>query len=263
MALKPVVADISTVPENLRSLYEQRGGQYVLALEGTPAGFVPEAEHNALKNTHGEFRDTNRTLNAKVTDLENKLKGFEGVDLEEVKTLKAKADELAKKGVKGGDDIAKLIEAGIATAMAPMTKELQGFKDEAAQAKRSLATKDLEAALTTAGLKAGVDEKALPDYIARGLRTWQIEEGRHVPKNSDGTVVRKSGEPITMEQWAADLAGDAPHLFKASKAGGAPPSPGGSGGAATVREIAADARLSEQDLKDIASGTAVRAIAAA
>jgi hypothetical protein len=263
MALKPLVTDINTVAENLRSLYEQRAGQWVLALEGTPPGFVTEADHNALKNTHGEFRDTNRTLNAKVTDLENKLKGYEGVDLAEVAALKAKADELAKKGVKSGDDIQKQIEAGIQAALGPVTKELQAFKDEAAQAKQTIARQALETALTTAGLKAGVDEKALPDYVARGLRTWTVEEGRHVAKNSDGTVVRKSGEPVTMEQWAADLAAEPPHLYKPSKAGGAPPSPGGSGGNGSVREIAADARLSEQDLKDIASGAAIRASAAA
>lgn len=259
MALKPVVSDLSEVPEAFRSLYVAKDGKHVLDLAGTPLGFVPQADHDALKNQHAEFRDNNRSLNGTVTSLQEKLKAFEGIDVAEVAKLKAEAEALRKKGVAGPDDI----EARIAAALAPVTTELKTIKESEAAARKALANKDLENTLTQAGIKAGVDEKALPDYIARGLRTWSVEDGKVVAKGNDGSVLRKSGEPITPEQWAVDLASEAPHLYKPSGGSGAGAGGRGSGGGeANVRTIAAGAKLTEQDIADLGSGKAVREVAA-
>jgi hypothetical protein len=264
MALKPVVSDLSSVAEPLRSLYEQRAGQWVLALDGTPPGFVAEAEHNTLKNQHAEFRDNNRSLNGTVTALQEKLKSFDGLDVDAAKAALANAKALADKGIKGGDDLAAAINAAVTAATAPVVSELKALKDSEAKTKQALATKELEQALTAAGIKAGVDEKALPDYLARGLRTFTLEEGRPVAKAADGTLIRKSGEPITPEQWAADLAAEASHLFKPSSGGGAQGSGGGRpGGDAGIRTIPAGSTLTAQDVNDLAAGKAVREAAAA
>lgn len=259
MALKPVVSDLSEVAENLRSLYVLKDGKHVLDLAGTPLGFVAQADHDALKNQHAEFRDNNRALNARVTEFETKLKAYEGIDVAEVAKLKADAEALRKKGVNGADDF----EARLNAALTPVAAEVKELKGQLAAKDKALATKELEHALTQAGIKAGVDEKALPDYIARGLRTWSVEDGKVIAKGADGALLRKSGEPITPEQWAVDLSAEAPHLFKPS--GGSGAGSGGrssGGGEANVRTIAAGARLTEQDIADLGSGKAVREVAA-
>jgi len=95
-------------------------------------------------------------------------------------------------------------------------------KEAAAQAQ--LAKKQVESSLVAAGLKLGVDEKALPDYINRGLSVFSYEQDKIVGKKSDGTPIFskvRAGEHMSVEEWAESLLTDAPHLFRASKGGGA------------------------------------------
>src|SRR6058998_239212 len=82
--LKTVIDALVEVPGNMREFYTARqDGKWELALEGDPSGFVKAEKLN-------EFRDTNRGLHTTKTELEAKLKTFEGVDPVEYKTLKGK-----------------------------------------------------------------------------------------------------------------------------------------------------------------------------
>jgi predicted RNase H-like nuclease (RuvC/YqgF family) len=257
MALKYIVATLTDVEETLRSHYEPRDGRFVIKLEGFD---FATAEENARKLA--EFRDNNRALNATKAELEAKLKALEGIDPAEVTALKAKVTELEGKlkGSKGADDVQKLLEA----AVAPLKKQLDDLGTERNATAQKLADKELESALQTAGIKAGVDEKALPDYIRRGKEIFSMVDGKMAAKKGDTPLFSKDrpAEPLSMDEWAKALPAEAPHLFKTSGGGGATPGPGGPGNGA-VRTIPAGARITAQDMDDIAKGVAVRGEAVA
>src|SRR6185436_8304747 len=115
-----------------------------------------------------------------------------------------------------------------------------------ASARSELAKKGLESTLTQVGIKAGVDDRALPDFLRRGLDIFHFEDGKVVAKGADGAPVYRGGEPMTPESWLAGLPTEAPHLFKPSKGGGANPTPGGGGNNGAVRTIAAGSTLTAQ-----------------
>jgi hypothetical protein len=263
MALKPVVTDISQVPEVFRSEYEQRDGKWFLKLDGDPPGYVlaATAEENARKLA--EFRDNNRALNTLKAELETRLKSFDGIDPASHQALKERIAELEgkQKGMKGDDDVKRLLDA----AVTPLMQRLDALTASDQEKARKLDEKELETELTQAGIKAGVDDLALPDFIRRGKETFRREEGKTVGKRGDTPLFSRSrpAEPLGVEEWVADLPKEAPHLFKPSGGGGARPGAGPPQANGAVRVIPPDARLSASDVSDIASGKAVRGEAVA
>lgn len=251
--MKTVFASQEEIPEAIRGEYELRDGKYVLKLDGEIPGHVPAARLE-------EFRTNNRALNSLKDELERKLKSFEGIDPKEYAALKTKIAELEKAPA----DVQARIDAAVAAVVTPLRQTVTDLqqKTAAAEEARNAAIaaaqrKDLESALQGVGLKLGVDERALPDYLRRGLEVFQIVDGKPVARSGDTPLLSKNGSPLTPEQWAAELAADAPHLFKPSKGGGAAPGPGGSTSGA-VRIIGQGMRLSAQDVDDLATGKAVR-----
>ncbi len=235
--MKTVISTLDEVPEALRGEYEERDGRFALKVEGEVPGLVKAAELSEANSKLIEFRDNNRVLNLEKLQLEEKLKRFDGIDLEEHAKLKERIGELEKKGVKGGDDIAALVQKGIAAAVEPLQKRLDEAEAREKASTAALSRKNLESRLTTAGLKAGVEEKAIPDYIRRGFEVFHLENGDTVVAKDGDTPLfskEKPAQPLTVEEWVSNLVSDAPHLFKASKGGGATPSPGGQGAKHTI-----------------------------
>jgi hypothetical protein len=254
MALKTVVTDLSQVAEAFRSLYVQRDGKYVLDFEGDAPGFVKIDEHERVKTQLAEFRDNNRALNATKTDLEAKLAAVKDLDPEKYKATQAELEDLRKKAPAKDTEL-----QSIKTQLENLGKSLEDERAGRKKAAEALAEKELESTLTQAALKAGVDEKALPDYLGRAKRVFRIEDGK---VKTDAFSKKNVTSAMTLDEFVADLPAEAPHLFKPSHGGGAAPGPGGSGTPGQVRTIAPGARLSEQDIRDIAAGTAVREQAA-
>jgi len=228
--VKAVLDSLDGISEALQGEYEQRDGKYVLKIEGDVPGLVTASTLSEANGKLAEFRESNRALNAAKTELDAKLATFEGIDPAEYKAAKDKIAELESKGVKKGDDITKIVQDAVSAAVTPVSEQLEAFKKQASDAQQALARKDLESALQTAGLKAGVEEKALPDYLRRGVEVFGFDgEGKVVAKNGDTPLYSKDcpAEPLGMEEWASGLSTEAPHLFKPSKGGGANPGPGG------------------------------------
>ena len=251
--MKPTYASLDQIPEAFRSEYEQKDGVYVLKLEGAPPGFVPASDLAAANGRLDEFRTNNRNLMAKVAEFERE---FEGIDPNEAKSLKQKLADAQKKGA--GD-----LEQRLEAAVKPLRETIQRLSDEAKQkdeqraaAEKALRIKGLESKISAAGLKAGVDEKALDDFVARGLRAFTLDdEGRPVAKVGDTPIYSKTkpAELMSVEEWAVGLASDAPHLFRASGGGGA----AGSGKPATgaPSRFVSPEEFS-RNIEDIASGKA-------
>lgn len=250
--MKAVVNALTDVPEPLRGEYEERGGKFVLKLEGELPNYAPLVEANTKL---AEFRDNNRALNAQKTELETKLKTFEGVDPAEYATLKTRIKDFEKKGVKGGDDINEMLKAAVKAAVEPLEQKLAQREQSEAAARADLIRKDVESQLRDAGVKAGVDERAMRDYIQRGLDVFKIVDGRAEARNGERPIFSKTkpSETLSMEEWAAELQVEAPHLFKPSKGGGS----SNSGGPVVKKTISNDPLEFGRNLESIAKGETV------
>lgn len=250
--MKFVISALTDVAEALRGEYEQRGDKFYLKTEGD---FAPLIEANTKLT---EFRDNNRTLNTTVTDLNSKLKVFEGIDPAEHAKLKTKIADLEKGGIKDKSDVAALVEAAVKAAVAPLEANLKTREESEKAAQTALARKSLETDLREAGVKAGINEKAVRDYINRGLEVFKLVDGVAAARKGDAPIFSKTrpAEVLTMEEWATELRSDAPHLFTPSSGGGAGGSggAGGNSGVVVKKTISSDPLEFGKNLEGIAKG---------
>lgn len=211
MALKVIVKTLDGLDEATKKLYVQKDGEFHLDVEGLP-------EDPKL----GEFRENNRKLNAKVTELTDTLKQFEGVDAAKYKEYELTQHKLRDKQLIDAGKIDELLNSKID----PIKKEFQ-TKLEAAQKENSALSGRLEILhidnqLTELGTKKGLRPTAIEDMLARGRRVFRLKDGQVVALDQDGAQARtKSGDPLTMPAWLDTLATEAPHLFQPSNGGGA------------------------------------------
>lgn len=249
--MKFVINSLEEVPEAFRSEYEAKNGKFYLKTEGE---FAPLVEANTKL---AEFRDNNRALNTTKTELEARLKAFEGIDPVEHTKLKEKIAELEATGVKDKGSVAELVKAAVKAAVTPLETKLQEREQSEARAREALAVTALENQLRDAGIKAGVDERALPDYINRGKQVFKLVDGVAVARKGDQPLFSKErpAEELSMAEWAADLQKDAPFLFKPSKGGGA--SNNGNSGPVVKKTISADPLEFGQNLEGIAKGEVI------
>jgi len=257
---KAVVPSLDAVPEALRSEYEkQADGTFALKLEGAPAGFVAAKDLAEVNSKLAEFRDNNRTLNAAKTELEQKLAALKDIDPVEYKATKDKLAALEKKAPES-----EVALKALQTQIETLGKQIADSNKAASDAAEKLARKELESTLTTHALKAGLQEQAIPDFLARGAQVWIIEDGKPVAKRGGAPLFSKKNgaNPLTPEEWVGDMVTEAPHLFKASSGGGHPhagANGNGSAGNGQVRTIPEGQPLTGQDVADIAAGKAIRA----
>ena len=222
MALKSVIqkVDYDTLSEPLRALYTEKDGKYLLDAESL-------TEANELRSQLAAFRDNNRSLNNLKTDLEAKLKIFDGVDPAKYAEMTQRITELEAKGVKGSTDVEAQLRAAVAAAVGPLEAKIAAREASEKAAVERADREGLRSSLTAVGNKVGIDERAMQDYINRGLTVFTVVNGEIVARKGDAPVFshKNPAEVLQPEEWALDLQTEAPHLFRPSKGGGA----GGSG----------------------------------
>lgn len=229
--LKAYVEKLEDIDEGLRSLYGE---------SPTGTGYVLDVDETEYKAKLGEFRTRNIDLDKRRQELEATVKQFEGVDpkkykqaMEALTKLDAMEEgQLLKEG-KLDDVVAKRTGA----MKTDYERQLQAKealikqKDEEAGAyKTRLGSLLIDASVQAAANKAGmVRPGAMTDLLSRARHTFRIDEqGQMVPRDSQGqTIFGKNGDPISAEEWAANLVTEAPHLFESARGGG---SSGGSKG---------------------------------
>jgi len=254
--MKAVVEKIEDVPEPIRGEYEAKDGKFVLKVEGDHP-VVADAARKAETVAEAKFRERNIAQAKELEALKATVETFKGVDPAEYKSMKSRIDELERQGVRGSDDVTKRVLAetakAVEAAVAPIRAKLELAEKASVEASAALTRKNLEARLREAGVKAGVDEEhAMEDFVARGLKVFQVKDGAILALKSDGvTPVFGSGsEPLSPEEWAVGLQKEAPHLYKPSKGGGAT----GGAGTAPFKYISSDPVEFGKNLEGIASG---------
>jgi len=218
MPLKLVLDSLEGLSEEMKALYKQGGdGKFHLQAEEDEDG----------KKKIAEFRDNNIKLQK---ELEAIKKQFAGIDLDKIEDMKKRLQQIDDK---------KMIEAGkIDELVAQKVERMKAdFEAQIAQMKTALEEKDkglqsttqrlsevlIDGEITKAVTAAGVVRKsAMEDILARGRKTWKLEDGKPVPKEGDRLLYGKDGKaPLTFEEWAQALLTTAPFLFEASAGGGA------------------------------------------
>ncbi len=252
--MKFVLETLADVPEPFHTEYDARGGKFYLKTEGD---FAPLIEANTKLT---EFRDNNRTLNTKVTELTTQLKSFEGIDPVKVREQATKIAELENAGVKGKDDISEKIKKAVADAVNPLQEKLTQREQSEQKAREDLARQGLENRLRDVGSKTGVDDRAMEDYINRGTRVFKLVDGKPAARQGDEPIFSKNrpAEELSMEEWATQLQTEAPFLFRPSRGGGG----GGNGNGAPTfngprQVIGTDPIEFGKNLEKIATGEVV------
>jgi hypothetical protein len=219
---------------------------YSEAKEGGDAGggatITPEVQalidKAVAENTQG-LKNKNNELLGKQKALSEKLKQFEGIDPDAVKTILQRFSD---------DEEAKLISAGKIDEV--LNKRTERFRSEfdkklkAEQERADSAQKKAEKyssivlsnKMTNAALKAGALPEALEDISLRAKGMFVLsDDGEAVAVGQDGEpLLGKDGKtPLSPQEWVESLKDNAPHLFPRAEGTGS----GGhkSGGANLVR----------------------------
>jgi len=219
MALKFVINALTDVAEAFRSEYEPRDGKFYLKIDGEIPAVIE------VQTKLAEFRDNNIGLTRNVQELKTQLERYKDVDPLKYNEYKTKIEEFERSGgIKSAEDV----RAKIAEAVTPLQQELATMRQEKQDADNRIKRQAVETNLRDVATKVGVQDSAVRDFITRGLSVFNLE-GKAMNGDTPLFSKKEVTKPLPMEEWAASLMSEAPHLFKPSHGGGAPPSgqPGG------------------------------------
>jgi hypothetical protein len=129
-----------------------------------------------------------------------------------------------------------MIEERVKSMRSKYETEKTTLANELSQSRLRLSTVLVDNAIQSAAVLAGVAETAMDDVVRRGRDVFRLKDDKVVPMDGEHTLYGDDGiTPLTMKEWLAGLAEKAPHLFKASKGGGAQNGGDGGGGAYTTK----------------------------
>lgn len=264
--LKREYATKEEIPEAAAAHYVEKGGKWVLGIEGV----------DELTTRLSEFRENNNALKTRAAkadaDLLAHQKKYDDVDIVQYRKLQEQIDKM------GVDEEKQLIQAGkidevvarrTATAITAAGEKLKAKStalEEMTIERNTLSTKlgshlieqKVQVEISNQGLT--IKPQALSDILSRTNRRWKIDkEGNETPVGSDGkTVFGEKGETLKMTEFVkTELLGKAPHLFAAAKGGGGdgsdrtPPADG------KLRIQRDDEVTKSRHIKELADGSAV------
>jgi hypothetical protein len=224
MSLKREISSLEDVAENLRSLYVQKDGKYVLDLDGD-GGADPGKMKAALDKERRDREALQKTLN----DLKSKLG-----DTDPAKAREAlqQLQELEEKALIGDlppniqAAVDKIVEARVQRQSAEFKTREDSLNGENGTLKTKLEELLIDNAIRSEAVKAKVVGTAVEDAVLLGKATFKLnKEGVPVPMEADGKTIRYSAKdatkPMSMEEWLADRAKDRAHWFEPSGGGGA------------------------------------------
>lgn len=220
MPLNFVVDTIDSVPEAFRSEYVQSDdGKFRLNVPGV----VP-------KERLDEFRNNNVTLRRDLEGLQTKYKD---IDLDKYQTWAEREQSQKDRRLIDAGKVDELVAERVTGMKTEFEGKIKGLTDEGAGLKTRLQTLLIDGALKDTAIAAGVVPSAIEDVVLRGQRVFRLDEkGEAAAFQGDKPIYGKTSEPLSMKEWLAGLADNAPHLFKPSQGGGSQNQGGNNGGGA-------------------------------
>lgn len=174
------------------------------------------------------LKDKNDELISERRKLSEKLKQFDGIDVEAFKNLQNRMQN---------DEEMKLIQEGKVDEVLNRRFEKIRLESEAKikLAEESLTTasqerdfykhrfesENINTALRQAAIAAGVTPEAIDDVVMRGSATFALEEGALIARSkSDNKIITDSkGKPLTVDSFVDSLRDKAPHYWRTSGKG--------------------------------------------
>jgi hypothetical protein len=257
MPVKQVFEKKEDAPEWLRSSLLEQDGKFVFEAE------LP-TETAGLKSALQKER-------ADREKAEKSLKGFEGVDPEEAKRLKAEAEQLAADKLKSKGDwetrekqLKEQLASDLQKRETHFQTELKTRDDKIAKLQESLEKSLIEAQATAAIAAAKGAPELLMPHVMRQVKVVE-ENGEYVARvmdaNGQPRIMNVKGDPFTIpnlvdEMKANEVFGRA---FEATGAGGSGASNGNKGGgnAKTINRQAFDAMSQAERMKISKEGVQV------
>lgn len=217
MPLKYQLDSLDDLDESLHSLYKEVDGKYILDADGV----VP-------KNRLDEFRNNNIEHLKKIEALEENLSKFKDVDLDEIKSMREKLDQMENKDHDITDDkLNELLEKRFGRVKRTLEKELETKASQLEDLTGKLQSTQTQledfqifGQIKAAALEAGAKKKALSDIENRARPVWKFENGMPRAYEGEDPLMGNDG-PITISEWVGQLKEDYDFLFEASSGGGA------------------------------------------
>ena len=231
MALRQMYDSQDEIPESLKEHYTDRDGTWVLQAD------PPIEDVSGLKAALNQERSLRRDTEKKLSDMTIR---FEGIDPEEVGKLRDRVKGLDDADVYDKQGIEALVlrrtesmKADHDRQMMQKTRENDQFRTEREEWRRRWEQDRIKTALLQAGSSVGVYDRAMDDFVQRGLAVFNAldEEGNPVSQSATGEVrYGKDGiNALRPEEWGLALKPQAPHLWPPSSGGGAPVHHGANG----------------------------------
>lgn len=168
----------------------------------------------------GGLKTKNSELLGKLKEQGDKLKTFDGIDPDAVKSILQRFSD---------DEEARLIAAGkIDEVLSKRTERMKSGYDRDLQAAREEATRHqsrtekfasrvLKGEVIGAATDAGVHKFAMEDAMLAASRDFELDdEGNPIAKEGR---FGKDGKPLTLKEWFADMKETRPHWFPANGSG--------------------------------------------
>ena len=241
----------AVLPEVVQAHYKAEGDGYVLDADGV----VSKSDLDAANQKVIEFRENNKALNVKATELDTLKEKYKDVDPAEHIRLKGELEELQKKGVRKPDDVTTKIHEAVTAAVKPLSDKLAEADRLRSESDTALQQSRLRSGLTQAAIEGKVIKKAIPVVVGHAMAVFEMDAHDNLKARDGHFSPDKPAEPITINEWMTVQAkGDLDYAFEKSQGGGAG-DPGGGHPTSTAKKInSRDPMELGRNLEDLASG---------
>lgn len=237
--LKTIYEKPEEIPEGFSELFTERNGHFELtAVEGVKTQADVDRVNAALVKERGDHKL-----------VREKLQQFGEIDpatlpvlQEELAEAKARLETLTTEGKANVEAVQSQIDAAIARAVGPVTRDKdalarqlevskQAVAAEAAKVKKleeSIQQEHVRITIRDAAIAANVLPSAIEDAVLVGERMFELVDGKLVTKDQDGLT-----PGLNPKEWAKDMKEKRPHWWPLSQGGGAE---GGKGGGVNLKD---------------------------
>ena len=225
MTLKAKYAGAGEIPADLRVFYVERGGEWVLNVDG-------KGEEGKLI----EFRDSNNALLKQNRELAGEVEAlrrrFDGIDPDQVRKLGEEKHRLEEEKALKAGEVEKVFEGRMKALRTETERQVGALSAERDALNSRLAVMQIDQGALAAATRRGLRPTAAADVVARARGACRLVNGLAVVMAADGQTARvgKDGTaPMNLDEWVDSLTAEAPHLFESNAGSGA--AGNGSGGA--------------------------------
>lgn len=227
MKLKTIYDSAEEIPEGYADLYTERNGKWEFTgVEGV--------------KTQGDIDRVQAALTKERTDhkaAKEALKKFEGIDPEEVETMRtdlesktAQLDAINKDGRIDETKLEPIIAARVKQATGPLERDKANLERQLDAQKKLVGEKDsevltLKTSITTDGIERTVRDVAVAEkVVAHALDDVALRALRIFEKTEDNRIITKDVPGVTPglspKEWLNDMKEKAPHWWPVSQGSG-------------------------------------------